>query len=107
MDNISQEKFKGPIELLKESWQVFSSKTKTILIIAAIPIVFKLLIDILFPFYSLGLTSVCIIRIVLFLLFLFFQLLAIPSLLFVLKENLLLKEAYKKGLKYFNETFPR
>jgi len=105
MDNISQEKFKGPIELLKESWQVFSSKTKTILIIAAIPIVFKLLIDILFPFYSLGLTSVCIIRIVLFLLFLFFQLLAIPSLLFVLKENLLLKEAYKKGLKFFLSYF--
>lgn len=97
----SQEKFKGPITLLKETWQIFFSKAKTLLAIAAIPIVFKLLIDILFFFYYPTSTPAWILWIALFLLFLFFQLLVTPSLLFAVKENLFLKEAYQKGLKFF------
>ena len=102
MSNISsQKRLTDPITLLKESWQIFSSKAKTILAIAAIPVVFRLLIDILLSFYSLSSTPVWIIWIILSLIFLFFQLLATPSLLFALKENLFLKEALQKGQKFF------
>ena len=102
MSNISsQKRLTGTITLLKDSWQIFSSKAKTLLAIAAIPVVFRLLIGILSSFYSLSSISVWIIWIILSLVFSFFQLLATPSLLFALKENLFLKEALQKGLKFF------
>ncbi len=117
MDNSYQEKFKNPIELLKESWRVYFSKIKILLAITAIPVGLGLLRSIFLSFFSLDSILVWIIWTVLSLLYLFFQLLAVPSLLFALvdepkgssspvanarvKEELFLKEAYQKGLKTF------
>lgn len=95
----SQEKFKNPIELLKESWQIYFSKIKVLIVIVAIPAGISLLTNILASF----LDSFFIWLVWLFLFFLSFLLwlLVIPSLLCALKENFGSKEAYQKGLKIF------
>jgi tetratricopeptide (TPR) repeat protein len=95
-------KFKGVIQLLKESWQIYCSKIKTLLGIIALPVGFGLLFRILMFvlktfeysiwFYVLGV-------ILYYLVSLFFGSWAAPALLFSLKENTGIKESYQKGLK--------
>jgi len=103
MNNQPSEKFKGVIQLLKESWAFYHPKIKTILGIIIMPVGFEFLSGILIHFlkisdirYSLWF-SIIWAFISLISLFLWFW--AIPSLLFSIKEEIGVKEAYQKGLK--------
>lgn len=103
------EKFKGVIQLLEESWKIYRSKIKTLLGIMVIPILFSIFIRVLIDFlshypiqYSIWFS---IIRVITFLFSLFLGWLVIPSLIYEVKENIGMKESYKKGLKIFISFF--
>lgn len=103
IDQISPEPlmFKGVRQLLIESWKIYCSKIKTLLGIMAVPVGFSIvpyLVSI--PFYETYKYWFFIFTIF-WLISFFFQLLAIPSLLYCFKENIGVKNSYQKGLKIF------
>ena len=92
-------------QLLKESWRIYCLKIKTLLGIVGVPIGFSFFFWILKYFlsntpikYSLWFS---IIELISSLFTFFLWLLAIPSLLYSLKENTGTKDSFKKGLKIF------
>ncbi len=97
------QKLKGVMQLLKESWQIYRNKIKTLLGIMAVLVGFNVLSELLINFLSasdikynvifsiiLALTSI---------IYLFIWFLTIPTLLFAIKDNIGIKESYGKSFK--------
>lgn len=96
-------KFEGVIRLLKKSWILYWARIKTFLGIMIIPIIVDFLGKTLVNWlattnlrYSLSFSFIWAATILVSL-FLWFW--SIPSLIFAIKEEIRIKEAYKKGLK--------
>lgn len=98
-------KFKGVIQLLKESWQIYRSRIGVIILIVTIPFVFRLLSEALINYlrkppltysvwFSFFWEAISLISI-------FLSWLAIPVLIYSIKDQIGIKESYKKGLKIF------
>lgn len=94
----SLEKFSSATRLLKQSWEIYCSRIKTLIGITAIPVVFSLLTELIIPSKK---TSIefFILGMMFFLTSVFLWLLVTPTLIFSIKENLDLKQSYKKGFK--------
>jgi MFS family permease len=108
-DQISSEKFKGVIQLFKESFSLYRVRTKVLFGITIIAVGVNFLGGVLLNYlfntnikYSLFFSFIWAI---ILLSSLFIWLLAIPSLIFAIKENIGVKEAYRKGLKIFPSFF--
>jgi hypothetical protein len=104
MDSQNLSKNLKPIsKLLKESFEIYSSKIKTLLGIAALPVGFSFFFWVLK--YFLSNTSVkyslwfSVLELISSLGTFFLWLLAIPSLIYSLKENNGIKDSFKRGLK--------
>ena len=91
-------KLKGVVQLLKESWQIYRSKIKILLGIVMMPVIFSLLVTFVpwFPEFP-AFIFVGILSLAAFL----FWLLAVPTLIYAIKENTGIKESYQKGFKIF------
>jgi len=98
-------KFKGVVELLKESWKIYFSKIKTFLGIMVVLVVFRFLSGYLTQslsslpfsysiFFSFYLAAISLIS-------LFLSWLIIPTIIYALKENLSPKDSFKKVLSIF------
>jgi hypothetical protein len=106
---ISLEKFKGVIQLFKESFSLYRARAKILFGITIIAVGVNFLGEVLLNYlfnthikYSLFFSFIWAI---ILLISLFIWLLAIPSLIFAIKENIGVKEAYRKGLKIFPSFF--
>ena len=95
MNNQSLEKFSSASQLLKESLKIYKSRLGTLLAIVIIPVIFSLLVV-----FSEGFVPPYIYLLLLLIAY-FFLVLIIPSIIYAIKENLGLKESYKKALKIF------
>lgn len=91
---------KGVGQLLKESWNFYFSKIKTLLGIMAVPVGFSLFLSFITPLFE-GFGYWILIYPILFLVSLFLQLLAIPALLCHIRDNTGFRESYQRGLKIF------
>jgi len=104
MDSQNLSKNLKPIsKLLKESFEIYCSKIKTLLGIAALPVGFSFFFWVLKYFlsntslkYSLWFS---VLELISSLGTFFLWLLAIPSLIYSLKENTGIKDSFKRGLK--------
>lgn len=91
---------KGIIQLFKESCKIYKSKFKIFLGIIALPVIL-ILIGISIPLVGKDPTKAFIVAVILLLTAIFIWLFSILAMLFSLKDNLNLKESYKKSFKNF------
>jgi hypothetical protein len=91
---------KGIIFLFRESWKIYSSKLKIFLSIIVLPVVL-IIAGTFIPLVGEEPIKAFIIAVILLLTAIFISLFTILAILFVLKDNLGLKESYKKALKHY------